>query len=169
MSAPAYAVCLRLGAGSGFPELHSLWFEDEQGRNTIVSDGSRLRWERTEPLARVLANGPISLTVSDDPEVTYDLSETIEDLLRLSAGAELRVLNCLNFLDDLAIQLGTDISEEVDSVMVQAVKRLTEGESLSQLCEAVGGPSRVLELLYTYVGCVVSHSSLAAAVSERDV
>ena len=166
MSGLAYVVCLRLGALSGFPDLHTLWFENAEGRSVVVSDGARISWVGTEAAARALGSDSTSLTVSEDPQVLYDVVETIEDLLDLREGAEMRVLNCLNFLDDIVLQLGIGLPGELDAVMVQTVRHLTEGESLTQLFEAVGGVSRVLALMYAYLGCVLTQSTFASIGSD---
>lgn len=166
MKGLAYVVCLRLGRLSGFPDLYTLWFEDIEGRSVVVADGARISWVGSEAAARALDSDSTSLTISEDPAVLYDVVESIEDLLHFREGAEMRVLNCLNFLDDLVLQLGTDLPSELDVVMIQTVRHLTEGESLTELFNAVGGASRVLALMYAYVGCVLTQSSFAFTSSD---
>lgn len=68
------------------------------------------------------------------------------------------MLSCLNFIDDLVLQLGSPIPEYLDATMVQVVRRLTEGESLTELFEGVGGSSKVLEVTYAYLGRIVANS-----------
>lgn len=142
------------------PDLYSLWFEDSEGRNSVLSQNQRICWVTTPALARRVANDDGELVVADDGPVVYDIYEAVEGLTNPRDGSEMRVLSCLNFLDDLVLQLAIEVPEGTNSTMVQVITRLTEGETLDDLFNAVGGSSKVLDVLYGYVGRVVTHSSL---------
>ncbi len=86
--------------------------------------------------------------MADDEPVVFDIVQILEDISSVRANSEGGVLSCLNFLDDLVLQLGSPIHAYLDTTMVQVVRRLTEGESLSELFVGVGGSSKVRELIY---------------------
>ena len=158
MKADAYTVCLRLGVTFGWPDLYTLWFEDASGKTQVLSKQGRIWWVTSPPLLNRFGRSELELNLADDEPVVYDIAQLLDAISTVQANSEESVLSCLNFLDDVVLQLGGPIPESLDRTMVQVVRRLTEGESLSELFEGVGGSPKVLELAYAYLGRIVAKS-----------
>ena len=153
-------VNLRLDHSAAWANLYTLWFEDLTGRNSVVTRNGRLRWVGDEPSARLLVDELPGLVVDEEEPALFDVIQVRNDLTYQTSGSEMRVLNCLSFLDDLILQQEVAIPDGHISTMDQIIFRLTVGESLNELYDAVGGVSKVVELLDWQIERVVSASFL---------
>ena len=164
---PAYVIGIRIDPDRAEPEWYTLWFEDEEGSNRVVTKGGRMQWA-----PRI--DGALALGVHFDEQVQIDrpdldgvcdIARTFFEISHLSTGHEALVLTALNLLDDMLDAVGHPLPTEAKLRLDQVVTRLTEGESVPEAVLAHGGAAPVVEAVLASLGRVLVWSDFVCDVA----
>ena len=159
MSEPtAYVIGLRADPRTDVAEWYTLWFEDELGRNTVLTRDDRVLWglspERIAAFGegRGLANREELPTVCDAAAALYAVTSGDD-------GQEDIVLDTLNLLDDMLVTLGQRAALPDVVVLDRMVKALTEGERLRSVVASAGGAEAVTNPIFGSLGRLFAFST----------
>lgn len=159
----AYLIGIRVDPGRVKPEWYTLWFEDGDGPNRIVTTNGRMQWASTIDGARALASH-LDGQITMEPELdgVCDIATTLFEMANMSPGKEGLILNCLNLLDDMLITVNHPLPNDPKLRLDRVSGRLTEGVPLPEVVLAHGGATAVVEAVLASVGRVFVWSDLAS-------
>lgn len=160
----AYVIGIRVDPGRVDPEWYTLWLQDEDGPNRIVTQDGRMKWASTVQGARALfSHLDGEVTIEPELDGVCDIATTLFEVANMSLGKEGLILNCLNLLDDMLITLSHPLPADSKLRLDRVSGRLTEGVPLPEVVSAQGGAPVVLEAVLASVGRVFVWSDFSPA------
>ena len=154
-----YIVGLRLKPDETEPELFTLWFEDERGKNRVARVEGRIQWALTLDEAKHLTDSECDLSGSIDAELdsVCNIAHLLYGLQHPGEVDEMVALLALNLLDDLVLSIDYPLPRKMQKMLDRIAVGLTEDKSLS---ETLGDstPSDAIEAVLASLGRVLCFS-----------
>lgn len=155
----AYVIGLRVDPETELADWFTAWAEDASGQNRVATRDGRVRWSRTVEGARKLAVSAFDRPTDEDVDSICDAAATLYALATREAGQEEVALLCLNLLDDVLRSIDNAPELPGGEVLDQIARLLTEGESLPDVVDLVGGRPVAIEPVIASLGRLFTWSN----------